>query len=453
MRTLLPTLLLAACTAPDLFPEGWTTSAIPAPELPAGDAAAGWDVVRYGGYVGSGVPYDAWIDLMGPDTRNRLDREGDAAVLPYSFNSFDSPNGVRVVGGVNCMGCHSSWIDGEFVIGLGDAFSDHTDSVSTNIRALSALVEGRYTDDSPEWEAFEPYARGIAATADATLMPFAGPNPAMLFEEHASSWRDPATLEWRSERSFEPAELRLGSDVPPWWHMKKKNALYYNGMGRDDLVRQIMQISVLALTELDQLPAMEDDFADVLAFVQSIEAPAYPREVDSTAAAAGEALFTARCTRCHGTYGEVETYPNLVVAVGEVGTDPAYADHFATASPLVEWVGASWYGEQADLRAERGYVAPPLDGVWATAPYLHNGSVPSLATLLDSSTRPERWRRSFDSSALDHDAMGWPWEPSEDAAWDVYDTTLPGYGRDGHTYADTLSDEERGQLLTYLKTL
>jgi hypothetical protein len=51
----------------------------------------------------------------------------------------------------------------------------------------------------------------------------------------------------------------------------------------------------------------------------------------------------------------------------------------------------------ADARAGLGYVAPPLDGVWATAPYLHNGSVPTLAALLDTRNRPTYWRHEAPS--------------------------------------------------------
>ena len=38
---------------------------------------------------------------------------------------------------------------------------------------------------------------------------------------------------------------------------------------------------------------------------------------------------------------------------------------------------------------------PPLDGVWATAPYLHNGSVPTLEAVLKSSDRPALWQRKL----------------------------------------------------------
>ena len=118
----------------------------------------------------------------------------------------------------------------------------------------------------------------------------------------------------------------------------------------------------------------------------------------------------------------------------------------------------SWFGRGpngAKLLPGDGYVAPPLDGVWATAPYLHNGSVPDLRTLLNSSLRPTFWQRSFDTSDYDYEAVGWRYElrSSGDGDKRIYDTSLPGYGNQGHTFGDDLSDDQRRALIEYVKTL
>jgi hypothetical protein len=107
-------------------------------------------------------------------------------------------------------------------------------------------------------------------------------------------------------------------------------------------------------------------------------------------------------------------------------------------------------------------VAPPLDGIWATAPFLHNGSVPTIAALLDSTTRPTYWTRTFDSRAYDGAGVGWIYsavdhgksgetDPAAKAA--LYDTTLPGYSNAGHTFGDALSADDRSAVIEYLKTL
>ena len=100
-------------------------------------------------------------------------------------------------------------------------------------------------------------------------------------------------------------------------------------------------------------------------------------------------------------------------------------------------------------------MAPPLHGIWATPPYLHNGSVPTLEALLNSPLRPAYWTWSFDTSDYDEEAVGWIYEVRESKGNDrqVYDTTAPGYGNGGHTFGDHLTDAERSDLLVYLKTL
>ena len=111
-----------------------------------------------------------------------------------------------------------------------------------------------------------------------------------------------------------------------------------------------------------------------------------------------------------------------------------------------------------------GYQAPPLNGIWATAPYLHNGSVPTLATLLKSPDRPARFKRppSTDFEHYDKVHLGWKFEvvtepPSPGLspfeAKFLYDTSRFGLGNSGHTFGDKLSDGERMDLIEYLKTL
>lgn len=105
---------------------------------------------------------------------------------------------------------------------------------------------------------------------------------------------------------------------------------------------------------------------------------------------------------------------------------------------------------------------PPLDGIWATAPYLHNGSVPTVELVLDSHARPLRWRRvDLDSRNLDESALGWPWTPvdvpqdqvPEEERKYVYDTTYWSQSNTGHPFGDHLTAAERRAVIEYLKTL
>ena len=119
------------------------------------------------------------------------------------------------------------------------------------------------------------------------------------------------------------------------------------------------------------------------------------------------------------------------------------------------WFNGSFYGERSRLEPGDGYVAPPLDGVWATAPYFHNGSVPSLAAVLDSSRRAARTAIVRGSDDYDLDVVGWRTPPVEPGADEtrVYDAARPGHGNGGHSFGDALSAAERAAVLEYLKTL
>ncbi|HVJ82337.1 MAG TPA: di-heme-cytochrome C peroxidase, partial [Planctomycetia bacterium] len=90
----------------------------------------------------------------------------------------------------------------------------------------------------------------------------------------------------------------------------------------------------------------------------------------------------------------------------------------------------------------------PLNGVWATAPYLHNGSVRTLADLL----KPAALRaKTFHvgSREFDPECVGF----QDDPAFPVFDTTLPGNSNAGHEFGAALAEEERRDLLEYLKSL
>ncbi len=96
------------------------------------------------------------------------------------------------------------------------------------------------------------------------------------------------------------------------------------------------------------------------------------------------------------------------------------------------------------------YKARPLDGVWATAPYMHNGSVPNLyEMLLPVAERSARFKMG--SPALDPVKVGVDQAAPESTF--LFDTTRPGNLNTGHEFGTTLSDAQRWQLLEYLKTL
>ena len=105
--------------------------------------------------------------------------------------------------------------------------------------------------------------------------------------------------------------------------------------------------------------------------------------------------------------------------------------------------------EEGKWRGLAKYSGRPLVGVWATAPYLHNGSVPTLDDLLKKAVdRPPTFHvgtREFDVERLGYrQDLGLPKN---------FDTTQPGNSKEGHEYGGGLDADQRQALLEYLKTL
>jgi len=112
----------------------------------------------------------------------------------------------------------------------------------------------------------------------------------------------------------------------------------------------------------------------------------------------------------------------------------------------------AWRDTLLDTQPPYGpYAARPLYGIWAAAPYLHNGSVPTLYDLL---LPPEQRPKKFVLGAREYDPvkLGFVVETSCSQQDCVVDTTQTGDGNGGHLWGTDLSDPDRMALLEYLKT-
>lgn len=210
---------------------------------------------------------------------------------------------------------------------------------------------------------------------------------------------------------------------------------------------------------------------EVLRSLYDYAPPRFPGTIDASLAARGRDLFAGRCSGCHGRYeaGEgrprLAEYPNELVPGEDIGTDSVrwasvddsvlrwQAGH--RKHPLVRHV---------DIARTGGYVAPILTGVWATAPYLHNGSVPTLWALMHPDDRPGRFE--VGGHRLDYARVGIALSPDSAGVWRypkgyrpgsrpfVYDTSQLGRGNQGHAFPfRDMSEREKAAMLEYLKTL
>jgi len=248
-----------------------------------------------------------------------------------------------------------------------------------------------------------------------------------------------------------------------------------------------------------------------------LKAPQWPEnilpKIDRARAAKGAELYKDLCQGCHlppvessAFYApDLWTVPNAagesylrlkLVSIDDVGTDPAQAEGMhkrkVTTPPMlginqtgfgealgivVEKTVNRWYDDRNVpknvrawmngfrenlIRAPLAYKARPLDGIWATAPYLHNGSVPTLYALLSPDTGEER-PKSFTLGHREFDPV------NVGIVYDILpggtpiDTKVAGNSNRGHVFDDKplgggiigrlLSEEERRDLVEYLKTL
>ena len=435
------------------FTNDWKVQRIPAsPQLTGGDPVAGLEYMTTGDYIGSGVPLAAFKKL--PKVRDTiLNRSGVNATFPMGIMAFDHANGTKVFTG-NCLTCHGGFIEGKYIEGLGGLEQDFSKDRSFLFKLLDAKVKMKFKEGSKEREAFEIFSSINKRAMNYIVTPFKGVNPAFRLEETYVMRRNPIDLTLKEEDNYELDKHTLASDVPPWWHLKKKNGLYYNGMGRGDFTKLLMQASTQGIKDSTEARAIQKRFVDVFAYISSIEPPVYPKDIDQDLAAIGRPLFEKKCSGCHGTYGVEETYPNKVVSLDIVKTDPYYARNFSTKKHLADWYNESWYGFSlpvSEVIPLDGYIAPPLDGIWATAPFFHNASVPTLEGVLNSTIRPTYWERT---DQYNYQKIGWKYQQREKAnSKKVYNTTIPGYSNKGHYFGDAFSQKERLAVIEYLKTL
>ncbi len=426
-----------------------------------GDVALGRDYLISGDYMSSGIPYDAFIAGFGENTDNILNRSGDNVVIPPNYTAITATNGVRVVA-PNCISCHASEINNEFVMGLGSHDSDFTVNRADNISLLNSAVSFLYGgQESEEWKAYDQFRKSIIAIGPKTITETRGSNPADKIAQVLISHRDKNTLEWSDAPFVELTDEVIPTDVPAWWLLKKKNAMFYTAMGRKDYCKSFIGSSLLTLTDVTKAEEVDQKMVDMLAYIFSLEAPSYPFGINTTLAEQGRLLFENNCATCHGTYGDTDTYPNLLVALNTIGTDAELSNLYNSPSNFndyfLDWFNTGWFGNSNNplqIVPQGGYIAPPLDGIWGTAPYFHNGSVPNLYLVLNSGMRPKYWSRTFNNSDTDKTKVGWNYtEETSKTDKNTYDTTIKGYGNGGHNFGDDLTDTERNAILEYLKTL
>jgi len=220
--------------------------------------------------------------------------------------------------------------------------------------------------------------------------------------------------------------------------------------------------------------------------LDGLPASVYPFDVDVELAKKGEKLFAENCAACHqphngkvydtlGTNLDRSYVVNWVIRKGGIDNFDSVCNPSTTVTmfnkpnkPCAEFDGVSLKGKKDIIMSpndeHHGYNARPLSGIWAQAPYLHNGSVPTLYHLLVPESRPT----TFIKSALDYDTqnVGFAWQTNSNLKEGyLFDTSsFKTFSNKGHDtdiledakiYKLNWNDDKPGAmaLVEYLKTL
>jgi len=241
------------------------------------------------------------------------------------------------------------------------------------------------------------------------------------------------------------------ADFMSIWNQAPREGIWLHWDGNNDSVdERNLSAAIGAGATPDSLDI--PNILRVKRWILTKPAPAYPFAVDGTKAAAGKPIYEKACAYCHEIgsrqFGQVTPLTELRTdAERNTSFDQAMADRMNTLG-----AGKPWHFHR--FRPTKGYANHPLDGIWLRAPYLHNGSVPTLRDLLKpEAQRPAIFYRGND--VYDERNVGFVSTEAQrgDKSFYKFDTHDRGNGNGGHLYGIDLSDANKDALLEYLKTL
>lgn len=429
--------------------------------------------------------------------------EGIPPGAPLGVGTIETDLGPGLT--FSCASCHASALFGRTVMGASNR----------RVRAhatfhLAHLVVGTF-DAETFGDVFgatakeqELYARSLESLryVETKLPAVIGLDTAVAQVGLALAMRSPDADASRPEAPhLDPALASLKTtvaDVRPavWWNLRYKTRWSSDGIhvSGNPMIYSIVANELGRGTDLVSLRAwLSSHQTEIEAFTAAMFAVEAPRwedffgvdSLDEGLAREGQALYDQRCAECHGTYTKgwqradaatltaSERLANVSLdyhdntPVIDVGTDPNRND---AARPLVERLNrlAIHQDSGTTFVPTQGYTPPPLDGLFARYPYLHNNSVPTLCALLSPpEERPASfWQGPADDPVTDFDAgcVGYPTGDAVPEAWKddeaFYDTTIPGLSNQGHDamLRDArggwlLSEADRAALVMFLKTL
>lgn len=414
-----------------------------------------------------GFPYLVWKALP-VVFADRL--PGGFPSLGFIFEQgHDLPVGLskEVVGfprvGINCALCHVGAYrtapDAPRILARG-APATMLD-VPRYLAFLSGCADDpRFTADGllPEMEKVQPLGAIDRALYRFIVIPQV--KKALAQQKAANAWMDsrPPTGPGRID-PFTGAKLGIlhlpdtgeigNADIVATWNWKRRDGFSLHSDGVNTSLREIVLNSGIgngASAKTIDIPSL-----DRIQHLMEVWDPVpWPFPMDQPLAKTGEAIYHQHCASCHD-FGQPKT--GQPVPIAEIGTDRSRFDSFTPdiARGFNDLTIYPW--RYSHFRKTDGYVSPALDGVWLRAPFLHNGSVPTLEDLLQApAARPPVFYRGYD--VYDQQKVGFVSDgPEAEKAGFRFDTSVKGNSNQGHTFGSDLPAEEKHALLEYLKTL
>jgi mono/diheme cytochrome c family protein len=218
-----------------------------------------------------------------------------------------------------------------------------------------------------------------------------------------------------------------------------------------------------------------DNLLRLEAFAAKLQPPQWPADVlgpiDEAKRAAGAKLFKKHCAKCHDILGSTGKIKDMIVGIDKLKTDglrvknirrPVGGDGFFDAiSPILKKVIDAaevdagnpklnhWRPSKQSGPVVVGYPNRQLRAVWASPPYLHNGSVPNIYELL---LPPDQRSKRFKLGAREYDREKLGYLEDGSAKFE-FDTTVEGNFNTGHDYNNAqFTDSQRFDLIEYLKS-
>jgi hypothetical protein len=239
-------------------------------------------------------------------------------------------------------------------------------------------------------------------------------------------------------------------DLPSLWNQRMRSRMWLHWDGNNDSVEERNKSAAIGAgatpdsLDLDSMRRIEN-------WILDLKPPSYPvSRIDKARAQEGRRVWDQACASCHSVESPAI---GQVTSLANVGTDAERLNSFTPELARgMNTIGEGRPWRFNHFRKTNGYANMPLDGIWLRAPYLHNGSVPTLRALLFPEERPAVFYRGYD--VYDWTNVGFvSGGPEAEAGGVRYDTSLKGNSNAGHVYGSKLSSADRVALLEYLKTL